>query len=164
MLCGCCTRMRTTTKGRTLQWINVGATCICSLDIRWLLVCCEAGTRHGHYNRFNFFIYPLMITIDWRTLIVAGTRHGHYNHFNFFMHPLMITIDWRTLIVASTRHGQCLDVRLSCGARGLVESHVARSLQHAPRLQLTLNGLDVATEEHVIHDPTVEEALRNNPE
>ena len=67
-----------------------------------MLVCCEAGTRHGHYNRFNFFIHPLMITIDWRTLIVAGTRHGHYNRFNFFMHPLMIAIDWRTLIVACT--------------------------------------------------------------
>ena len=61
-----------------------------------------AGTRHGHYNHFNLFMHPLMITIDWRTLIVAGTRHGHYNRFNFFMHPLMIAIDWRTLIVACT--------------------------------------------------------------
>ena len=40
---------------------------------------------------------------------------------------------------------------------------VACTLEHTPRLQLALDGLEVALEQYVIHNPTVEETLRNDP-
>lgn len=38
------------------------------------------------------------------------------------------------------------------------------ALQHAPRLQLSFDGLEIALEENIVHDPAVEEALRDYPQ
>ena len=41
--------------------------------------------------------------------------------------------------------------------------YISRSLQYAPLLQFSLDGLEITLENHIVHDPAIEEALRYNP-
>ena len=40
---------------------------------------------------------------------------------------------------------------------------MARSLEYTPGLQFSLNGTEITLEENPIHNPAVEESLRNDP-
>lgn len=41
---------------------------------------------------------------------------------------------------------------------------MTRALKHAPRLQLALDGFEIALEKYVVHNPAVEETLRDDPQ
>ena len=41
--------------------------------------------------------------------------------------------------------------------------YISRSLQDTPLLKFSLDGLEITLEDHIVHDPAIEEALRYNP-